>query len=506
MWSLAVEEQFYLLWPVVLFLVAVLVRGRSRLPVIGGIAAAGVVFSAVRLYMLWDPISSDRAYMGTDSRIFEPLLGAVLAVLLMWRPRLGSSRISNAVLVVSGVVVIVAGLGTLAGPSGASALYPNGGALVFSLGAAALIWAVATRESVTSSVLSLPPIAYLGRISYGIYIWHWPLICWVNSHQLGLGRLADAPLGLRAYILVLLTVALAALSYHLVEKPIRYGTLGKRLKGIRVMVALPAVIAVVLALNLTLVVVHAGATIQLRGFGPNGGPTKVTKTIVVVGDSVTQYFAPELADAAARLGYTVVSAAHPGCPATGMVYPPGWPYRHRFCTTVADEQDAVIRKYHPALVLWWSRYEVASRLPGALGQHVEPATAAYARAQEVAFDARVKALSHLGARIVAIQIEHPGLRAHGRMDLSLAYTMINYWRVVRRWNAFLAEQHGPRAFSIAIDDVVCHTLTTYNTCTDKLPNGGSARPRDGIHYTPAAGPEVAPVIIRRALRAAGLPA
>jgi peptidoglycan/LPS O-acetylase OafA/YrhL len=505
MWSLAVEEQFYVIWPVVLFLVAVFVRGRARLPLVGGVAVAGIIFSAVRLYTVWGPGHIDRAYMGTDSRMFEPLLGAALAVLLVWRPKLGSSQLANAALVLFGVVILAIGFSKLGNAAGPTRLYPNGGAFVFSLGTAALIWAVATRTSAASSVLSLPPVAYLGRISYGIYLWHWPLICWVNSHQLGLGRLATVSLGLRVYILVILTVVLAALSYHLVEKPIRYGAIGARLRGIRIAVALPAAIAVLLALNLTQVVVHAGAAIRISDPGRGGAPVQVTKTIVLVGDSVTAYFAPELADAAAKYGYTVVSAAHPGCPASGLVYPASWPYRRTLCQDVAHIQDAAIRQYHPALVIWWSRYEVTSRYNPHTKELLIPGTPAYERQQQAAFAARVASLTRFGARVVAVQIEHPGLMARTQKSGHLSPVMLQHWGVVRNWNAFLGSHDGPGVFSIAINDTVCHMLYPDNACDDTLPDGNSARPTDGMHYAADAGPEVAPVMIERALSAAGLP-
>ena len=513
MWSLAVEEQFYVLWPIVIFLVALLVRGRVRLPLVGGIAVAGIAFSAWRLYSLWnflDPTRVDRAYMGTDSRMFEPLLGAALAVLLVWRPRFGSGRIANVALIAFGVGTLTAGFSTLAVAGGPNPRYAEGGALIFSLGAAALIWAVAQRASFASSVLGLPPVAYLGRISYGIYLWHWPLICWVNSHQLGLGRLATLPLGVRVYILVVLTVGLAALSYHLVEKPIRYGRVGMRLRGMRIALVLPATLGILLVLNVTQVVAHAGAAIQLPGVGPTGAPTKVTKTIVLVGDSVPGFFAPELADAAAKYGYTVVSATSAGCPATAVkkVYSNGWPFPQNRCPLVAGRQDATVRQYDPALVLWWSRYEVTSRL-GMNGRLLRLGSPAYQRAQHAAFDSRVAALTRLGARVVAVQIEHPGveLALHDPPERYILFgpTLLHNWTIVRKWNEFLASHHGPRVYSIEINSVVCHKPLWDNTCGDRLPDGQSARPIDGIHYVTAAGPVLAPVIIVRALRTAGLP-
>ena len=182
MWTLAVEEQFYVLWPVTLFLIALLVPRRARLTVVAGVAVSGVLFSAWRLHALWvGSETSDRAYMGTDSRMFGPMAGALLAIVLMRAPRLGASRWPNTALMVAGSSVLVWAMFALGSANGPSETYPRGGALLFALGSAAVIWALSTRPSRVSAILALAPIAYLGRISYGIYIWHWPLIVWAEK-------------------------------------------------------------------------------------------------------------------------------------------------------------------------------------------------------------------------------------------------------------------------------------------------------------------------------------
>jgi len=503
MWSLALEEQFYVFWPITLFLVALLVRNaRLRLPIVGGLAAAGLLVSAWRLFSLWSG-AGDRAYMGTDSRMFEPLAGALLAVLLLHHSHLGSSRGWNTALVVSGTAIIAGGFITLGSAGGVSALYPRGGALVFALGTATLIWGVATRSSPASSLLALPPIAYLGRISYGIYLWHWPLYVWADRGWINLGGIGGLE---RALVLTIVTIALASLSYHAIEKPIRYGRIGAPLKGVRIAVALPAVLATLIAINLAFVVPHAGAHIQHPGNGRGAAPVDVTKTIVLVGDSVPQYTSEEFSSAAAKYGYVVIKATAGGCPASAFqkIYSNGKPFKRDVCPKMAGVQDSAIAKYQPALVIWWSRYELDWRL-GKNGKVLRLGSPAYERVQQASFTKRASALTKLGARLVAIQIEPPGhalaVRNPGEHYLLFGQTLLHRPDVVRKWNAFLGSHKGPTIFSISIRNIVCHN--SKSPCNDKLPNGRTARP-DGIHYSTPAARLLIPKILARAMHTAGL--
>src|SRR5262249_37879056 len=154
-------------------------------------------------------------------------------------------------------------------------------------------------------------------------------------------------------------------------------------------------------LNTSVVVPQAGAA---RG--------RVTRTIVLVGDSVPQRLAPDLARAAARDRYVVISATRGSCPATGVAVGGGtgkpWGAGGGGAADVSARQDAAIATYQPALVIWWSRYELADRVD-ARGRPVRFASPAYWALQQQAFAKRTDALTRDGAIVVAVQVERSGL-------------------------------------------------------------------------------------------------
>ncbi len=219
-WSLAIEEQFYLLLPVGLFF---LVR-RTRSPlVIGGmLGGLALLSSAWMAALYYHGASLDRLYYGTDTRVSELLVGATLGV-VVWHKGLDFSERMRQVLAVAGVVAFAATIWCFVNVPLADGPIWRGGFLLFSLLSCVVILAVLAGRGPLVALLAWGPLPAIGRLTYGLYLYHWPIFLWLTEDRTGLSRW---PLFV---VRVALTFAVALLSYHLVERPIMRGaTLGIR--------------------------------------------------------------------------------------------------------------------------------------------------------------------------------------------------------------------------------------------------------------------------------------
>jgi peptidoglycan/LPS O-acetylase OafA/YrhL len=241
MWSLSLEEQFYVVWPLITVTVFAVWRSLRALLVV---CVVGTLASALEMALLFKPGNTTRLYFGTDTHAQSVLVGAALAVgLAMWAERRGrreavrESRSSDDRAPTTfdwearshGGRVILTLLGT-AGLIGSAVLYTSvnpteafvyrGGFLLASLAACAVLLCVSCHQrSPVARILSFPLFTYVGRISYGTYLWHFPLFTYIDHSRTGLSGWALA--GVR----IAPTLAIASASFYLVERPIRTGTL-----------------------------------------------------------------------------------------------------------------------------------------------------------------------------------------------------------------------------------------------------------------------------------------
>jgi peptidoglycan/LPS O-acetylase OafA/YrhL len=208
LWSIAVEEQFYLVWPVLLLVIARYGRRVDR-----WVAVAALAASVVSLVLMITLAGADpsRVYTGTDTRAFSLLLGAMVAT----RPMRALMARMPGRAAGTATASLAVGIGVLWGLADGvdSRWLFTGGLFAHSLAAALLIGAcVRAPRTVVARVLAWRPLRWLGLISYSLYLWHWPVFV-LLSPQRGWIRTAAA---------YALAIGLAALSKYLVEDPIRF--------------------------------------------------------------------------------------------------------------------------------------------------------------------------------------------------------------------------------------------------------------------------------------------
>ncbi len=231
-WTLAIEEQFYVLLPPLVAVVLAISRGSRK--ALGFALGAIVIVSMARSYLLMSrQVSFDRLYWGTDIRIGEFVAGSFLA--LAWTGRRApTSPRSRRRIDVIGVAALVIMLGLWCVADSRSAAVYGGGLLAYSLLTVAVIVAALHSGTVVQRLLAWRPLAWLGVVSYGAYLVHFPILTWLT----GATRL-EAPL--RLAIAAPLTFVVASASARFVERPIRNRD---RFRGSRAWLAPPIAIAV----------------------------------------------------------------------------------------------------------------------------------------------------------------------------------------------------------------------------------------------------------------------
>ena len=228
-WSLAIETQFYLIYPLILLGIYKLVKSREEGRAKRGLLFAGVtlllaLISVILMIVLFDPQQdASRVYYGTDTRAFSLLFGALLAIL--WEYQMVPRRLSASVNMVLGSVSFAVLLVMTIAINGSSNFWYRGGQFVGTILTVLMVYAVSGRKTWLSRFLSNPVLKWIGDRSYSIYLWHYPIILLISK-------------GIKAswwitLIEIVLSVVMAELSYRFIETPIRHGIIGEYLNILR---------------------------------------------------------------------------------------------------------------------------------------------------------------------------------------------------------------------------------------------------------------------------------
>ena len=393
-WSLAIEEQFYLVWPLIFVGLVRLGRGSTRWLV--GLSVVGTAASIWAMAAYFTEGDPSRAYYGTDSRAHGLLIGALLAVALARYPlgRLRPRHAHPGVVSRHGPLAIglvgAAVMGVLFATAGdrSAWLYPWG-FVVFELAVVAVIVAInAPGPSPLAAVLSWRPLRWVGAVSYGLYLWHWPVLVFLNE---GSTRLE----GFSLFLLRLgVTVGATTASYYLLEQPIRHG---RWLHGWKGWAAAP----VGFALAASVIVVSTRDAEPPPEFlvanpeevltfesdvpipttappttapaepvdpaAPTTLPPREVGRVLMIGDSIAASVAPGMAQLATSTGQSFTASTLPGCSQiTGLATPgPGeepFPWSQACETETARLQTGLAATKQASTILWMSSWETSDRL------------------------------------------------------------------------------------------------------------------------------------------------
>ncbi|MGH9078548.1 MAG: acyltransferase family protein [Acidimicrobiales bacterium] len=386
-WSLAIEEQFYLVWPLVLLVVLAAARNlvrATRLTLV--LCVAGALASAAWMAVLFsNGASTTRLYFGTDTHAQCILVGSGLACWLRLRQHRRRASVSPEAVATgagpgavgagaretgrrAGWAIDAASLCGLAGIAlaahrltGDSPLTYQGGFLLVAVASAAVILAAVTvPDGITARALALAPLPWLGRISYGMYLWHFPLFIYLSPARTGL---SGAPL---AVARVGTTIGISALSFYAVERPVlerRFWRTARALvpAGAGAVVVTGVIVAATLGSG-----VSQASAVHYRprpASAAAAAGTHVPPRVVVLGDStaLTLYYALK---ATAPAGTQVTTGALFGCgliigsgisadpPHMGLVLPPAcnaatptdqqWPADDRQAVAGTSPGDVVL--------------------------------------------------------------------------------------------------------------------------------------------------------------------
>ncbi len=493
LWSLAIEEQFYLLWPLIVVGVLLLARGSRRALTI--VTVAGIVISQICMAVLYSDSNPSRAYYGTEARAHTLLVGCLLALILSGRLESGVTGRLRRALAATGVLAFAVCLVMFSKTTAGPRLF-YGVDLAFAILVAIVIAAAVQPAGVLRSFLGLGPFRYVGRISYGLYLWHWPVIVFVTAESTGLaGR---ALIALRLTITVACTLA----SYYLVERPVLHGKLTPRVARIALPVSIAAVVVVIIAGTASSETTPAviarinhvpgpcgaaqpnerdQATAELRKLAPlPPEPKAAGLRVLVIGDSIACSLLTGLEVTGASQGAHVDNAAILGC---GVIADTVWrqsflprPFAKECPALARTRQQRAIARAAPNAIVWWSDWETADLEVD--GKLVKFGTQQSDDVLNQRMERVFERLHKPGVPIVILT--SPPLLPSPAFPIHMESGDIKHSHLNDLYRAFAARHPG----DVVVLDLARHICPGPAPCPERV-DGFEPRPYDGLHLSPA---------------------
>jgi peptidoglycan/LPS O-acetylase OafA/YrhL len=494
MWSLAIEEQYYLVWPLIVAACVKIGKGSHR--VLVGVCALGIAASVASMWTRYTPGDPSSAYYATDARAQFIFVGALLGILFLnWTPS-PRAKVRLAAAAIPAFVIMLLALSRV---SGTAPGYYKGGGLLYASVAAVVIFGV-LQPGPIAWLLSIEPLLWIGRLSYGIYLWHWPMDVWITPSRTGLTELQNNALRL------LMTFVFAAVSYYLVERPIRQK---KWSPGLTAAVFVPAVaitLAIILAsssgaspppsyiwgLGDPLVCGQprpaetAEATRADAKFGVplDVAPAAKTARVLIVGDSTACATWTGMRVVGRDSGIKIDQGSVFGCGiASGQVTTTRnesiGPNSQRCPTLVETTVTAALARARPTVVIWMSSWEKSDLVVD--GKTYIAGTPAGEREIQSLMDDALQRLTAGGAHVVLVTVPAPAPNpAQATQTTSKSADDAGYVRL----RGILERFHARHPDKTSIVDLASKVCPGGPPCGE-IVEGLHARP-DGRHFTPTA--------------------
>ncbi|MET1060629.1 MAG: acyltransferase family protein [Nocardioides sp.] len=516
-WSLSIEEQFYFFFPLLLIGLA---KGERRRPGITVKVLLGLFAVSLAAQVGWAFVDANHAYYGTEARLYQLLAGSLLAIAFRSARRPTFTRRASGI----GTVLSAAGLVLVA--SSWLDVSPSVRGLLATVAAVGLVSSLAGQSGgLPERFFSLPPLVFLGKISYGTYLWHWPVIILLRE-------VVEPGVVARTLLVTVLSTALATASYQMLERPVRSMKLRELFRGPTVMIALTAsaLVAVLAvppvlekdgrpALALSGSGVATGTAKNATGPVPDvdfvafaedkGGteqfceaddlePCEVVTgnpgpTVVLAGDSHAQMLEPTMTALAREHGFNLSVSIVTGCPwLRGVTKLANTDGRRTTCANARDElYDRVLEKSGADLVL----LAQLSRLPSDpeslnLGRPPgddRPVTSVRDLLVE-STDATLGDIEAAGVRsLILNSIWHPTAELGDPLDCLASARRLEDCRVpvpprgeIQDSLYLAAAARSEDIFTVDINPIMCPSAPVCDAMLGRIPVW-----RDAIHYSPA---------------------